>query len=204
LITAHRGSRRRFSSVQGERIACSTLACRLHESGSGITPDPRLFEASMAAYSKILVPVDFSEHSMEAIKQAREIAGRFNAELHLITVVDPGPPATTAAELYPVYRDYLRQEQAQAMSRLNELAASIAGSTPVQHFLRTGHVQQEIVKYIEENSIDLVVLGTHGRTGLSHWFMGSVAEKVARFAPCAVLIARPKGMGSAAMKNSAT
>jgi universal stress protein A len=155
----------------------------------------------MATFSKILVPVDFSEHSAEALRQAREIAGRFNAELHLVTVVEPWPPAVTTAELYPVYREYVMEAHARATAQLNDLVASIAGSTPVQHATRAGHVQQEIVKYIEDNGIDLVVLGTHGRTGLSHWFMGSVAEKVARFAPCAVLIARPSRTGQPSVKN---
>jgi nucleotide-binding universal stress UspA family protein len=162
--------------------------------GGAFPEGPFLTEADMAAYSKILVPVDFSEHAAEALSQAREIAGRFNAELHVVTVVEPWPPAASmTAELYPLYRDYVLQAHARATAQLNDLVATIAGSTPVQHATRAGHVQQEIVKYIEENGIDLVVLGTHGRTGLSHWFMGSVAEKVARFAPCAVLIARPKG-----------
>ena len=145
----------------------------------------------MSPYSKILVPIDFSQHSTEALARARDIATRFNSELHLITVVEPWPPAVSVtAELYPLYHDYVVQAQAKATAQLKDLAATVAGSTLVQYATRAGHIQQEIVKYIEDNSIDLVVLGTHGRTGLSHWFMGSVAEKVARFAPCSVLIAR--------------
>jgi nucleotide-binding universal stress UspA family protein len=156
----------------------------------------------VSQYSRILAPVDFSEHSTEALREAREIAGRFNAELHLVTVVDPGPPAASmTAELYPLYRDYVQQENARATRQLNDLAATLAGSIPIQHSVRAGHVQQEIVKYIEENGIDLVVLGTHGRTGLSHWFMGSVAEKVARFAPCSVLIVRQKRAGRPLVKE---
>ncbi len=145
----------------------------------------------MAAYSKILVPIDFSKYSAEALRQAREIAGRFDSELHLVTVVEPSlPAASMTAELYPVYRDYLLEANARANQQLNDLVSTIAGSTRVQHAVRDGDVPQVIVKYIEENGIDLVVLGTHGRTGLSHWFIGSVAEKVARFARCSVLIAR--------------
>lgn len=148
----------------------------------------------MGAFSKILVPVDFSEHSAAALRQAREISGRFDSELHVVTVVEPWPPAASmTAELYPLYRDYVLQAQARAATQLNELVATIAGSTRIQHSVRAGNVQQELVKYIEENQIDLVVLGTHGRTGLSHWLMGSVAEKVVRLAPCSVLVARSKG-----------
>jgi nucleotide-binding universal stress UspA family protein len=156
-------------------------------------------EASVAPYSKILVPVDFSEHSAEALRQAREIAARCNAELHLVTVAEPWPPSSSVdAEVYPLYRDYVMQAQAAAKAQLDALAGTVAGSTRVQHSTLIGNVQQELIRYIEANAIDLVVLGTHGRTGLSHWFMGSVAEKVARFAPCSVLIARKHRSDSAA------
>jgi nucleotide-binding universal stress UspA family protein len=172
------------------------VAARLAFASRFVAGRAAFSEALMAVYSKILVPVDFSEHSVEAVRQAREIAGRFNAELHLVTVVEPWPPAASmTAELYPVFRDYVLEASARATAQLNELAGGIAGSTPVHHVTRAGHVQQEIVKYIEENGIDLVVLGTHGRSGLSHWFMGSVAEKVARFASCSVLIAREHAAG---------
>jgi universal stress protein A len=150
------------------------------------------------SFSRVLVPVDFSEHSAEALRQARDIAGRFNAELHLVTVVEPWPPAASVtAESYPLYRDYVIDARAKATAQLNEVAATVAGATPLQHATLAGHVQQEIITYIEDHKIDLVVLGTHGRTGLSHWFMGSVAEKVARFAPCSVLIARAPAAGQA-------
>jgi nucleotide-binding universal stress UspA family protein len=144
-------------------------------------------------YSKILVPFDFSEYSAEALRQGREIAGRFNAELHLVTVVEAWPPAASvSADVYPMYRDYVMHEQADATRRLNDLAATIAGSTPVQHATLAGNVEQQVVKYINDKGVDLVVLGTHGRTGISHWFIGSIAEKLARLAPCSVLIARPR------------
>jgi len=139
------------------------------------------------------VPFDFSECSAEALSQAREIAARFNAELHLVTVVEPWPPASSVtADVYPLYRDYVMQEHARATRQLNEVVATIAGSETVQHATLEGIIEKELLKYIEKNGVDLVVLGTHGRSGLSHWFIGSVAEKLARLAPCSVLIARQR------------
>ena len=147
----------------------------------------------MVSYSRILVPFDFSECSAEALSQAREIAARFNAELHLVTVVEPWPPASSVtADVYPLYRDYVMQEHARATRQLNEVVATIAGSETVQHATLEGIIEKELLKYIEKNGVDLVVLGTHGRSGLSHWFIGSVAEKLARLAPCSVLIARQR------------
>lgn len=147
----------------------------------------------MPTYSKILVPVDFSDYSADALHHARELASRFDAELHLLHVIEPWPPAASVtAEAYPLYHDYVLQVNARSTQQLTDLAATFAGSTPIRHATRAGHVQQEIVKYIEEEGIDLVVLGTHGRSGISHWFMGSVAERVVRFAPCPVLVVRSK------------
>lgn len=152
-------------------------------------------------YSKILVPTDFSDCSRVALEQAREMAGRFNAELHLLHVIEPWPPATSVtAETYPLYHDYVVRENSRATAELTALASEIAGSTRVQHVIRAGNASIEIVKYCEEVGIDLVVIGTHGRTGLSRWFIGSVAERVARFASCPVLIARCPAVAAASAK----
>ncbi len=154
----------------------------------------------MSHYARILVPIDFSDYSTEALQHARELASRFNSELHLLTITEAWPPATAVTgETYPLYRDYVLEANAKATGQLNELATAIAGSTPIRHAARSGHVEHEILKYIEEEQIDLVVLGTHGRTGLSHWLLGSVAEKVVRHATCPVMVVRrrPEATASA-------
>ncbi len=146
----------------------------------------------MLTFKKILVPVDFSDCSNDAVRHARELAARFDSELHLLHVVESWPPAgSVTSEAYPMYHDYVVQLNDHATKQLAEVAANIAGSIPVQHVIRSGHIQQEIIKYITDEKIDLAVIGTHGRTGLSHWLMGSVAEKVVRLAPCPVLVVRP-------------
>ena len=153
----------------------------------------------MPAYERILVPVDFSEHSHAALREASELAQRYGATLHLLHVNEPWPPSSTvASDAYPMYHEYVAQENARAAKALEDLAVPDAGPRPVQRVTRAGHVEHEILKYIDDAEIDLVVIGTHGRTGVAHWIMGSVAERVVRFAPCPVLVARPRAQAKPA------
>lgn len=137
---------------------------------------------------RVLCPVDFSEHADVAADWARDLSDRFGAELHLLHVVavlDPLIPpgaATFASEL-------VREIQESARSRLDE----VAGGHDAVTALREGAPFGEIVDYATEQDIDLIVMGTHGRTGISHLLIGSVAEKVVRRAPCAVLTIRSDG-----------
>ena len=164
-------------------------------------PTNQLCGVAASMYSTILVPTDFSDCSRIALEQAREIANHFDGELHLLHVIEPWPPAASVtAETYPLYHEYVARENARATGELTSLASDIAGSTRVQHAIWPGNASIEIVNYCEELGIDLVVLGTHGRTGLSRWFMGSVAERVARLAPCPVLIARCRAASAAPTK----
>lgn len=147
----------------------------------------------MSTYTRILIPVDFSEHSHAALDQACDLARRFDAELHLLHVLESWPaPATVAAEFRPQYADVFVEQRARAASALEALPAAELGPKPVVRILRTGHAVQEITKYADEAGIDLIVLGTHGRTGIAHWLMGSVAEKVVQHAHCPVLVVRPR------------
>jgi nucleotide-binding universal stress UspA family protein len=142
--------------------------------------------------SRILVPVDFSEHSMRALDCARTLAEKFAASLHVLTVVpdpfvlpDPGPLYVPLPE---GYGEGLRQDaeshvrglltQADRMKRRAEAAVAF------------GDPYREILNYVERGSMDLIVMGTHGRGGVAHALMGSVAERVVRSAPCPVLTVR--------------
>jgi universal stress protein A len=145
----------------------------------------------MPAYSKILIPVDFSDYSREALRQACDVARHFDAELHLLHVLESWPaPATVTAEFRPQYTDVFVEQRTRAVKALDELPAPELGPKPVIRVVRTGHAVQEITTYASEAGIDLIVLATHGRTGIAHWLMGSVAEKVVQHAPCAVLVVR--------------
>jgi nucleotide-binding universal stress UspA family protein len=141
---------------------------------------------------RILVPTDFSKHSDNALAYAVAFAEKFGAELHLLHVVQdltafiPDVAAGTPPILPP-------QEQ---------LSATVRGAldrTVREHHLerfavrpavREGTPFFEIIRYARENAIDLIVMGTHGRTGLVHVLMGSVTEKVVCKSPCPVLTVR--------------
>ena len=146
----------------------------------------------MMTATRILVPVDFSDHSRRALDCAKTLAEKFDASLHLLTVV-PDPfvlpnPGPWYVPLPPNYRDGLRKD---AEAHLRELLAP-ADQTRFRAELAVvfGDPYAEIADYMKRASIDLVVMGTHGRGGLAHAVLGSVAEKVVRAAPCPVLTVR--------------
>ena len=143
--------------------------------------------------SQILVPVDFSAHSELTVEYAGELAGRLGASVHLLHVVQP--IATVAlgqdgVDLSPLIELEARAA-ADAERQMGAIRAALAASgLTVSTEVLTGHPATVIVTIARERKRDLIVMGTHGRTGLTHLFMGSVAEKVTRLAPCPVLTVR--------------
>jgi nucleotide-binding universal stress UspA family protein len=138
----------------------------------------------------ILVPVDFSETSNRALDQAVGLARRLGATIILLLVVEPAD-FVLPGELYGPAVDLAPLLQAQRRSgrtRLQGLKAKVddAGVTCVLS-LRTGAPEQVIVQEAKKRKADLIVMGTHGRTGISHLVMGSVAERVVRTSGCPVL-----------------
>lgn len=136
--------------------------------------------------SRILCPVDFSEFSLAALKTACDLARRFEAQIDLLHVVEPLPTSElTIAQAYDYPVDKVRAD-------LAKLPPSDLGPQPILHrAVKLGYPAEVIISYAKESGIDLIVLGTHGRTGLSHLLLGSVAERVVRLAPCPVLVTRP-------------
>jgi glycine betaine transporter len=141
-------------------------------------------------FTRILVPTDFSEPSDAALDYAKEIASRFGASLHLVHVMeDPVVTGVFGAPTYvpdsPGASAALRADaEFRLTQRLN--AATRAGFCVTSEVLY-GPNAPTIVKRARELAIDLIVMGTHGRTGMAHAIMGSVAERVVRFAFCPVL-----------------
>jgi nucleotide-binding universal stress UspA family protein len=145
------------------------------------------------AISRILVPVDFSAHSDEALRYAVSLASRFGASLELVHVVDdPFSSGAWGSEGYvPNVTDLFENLMADAQRRLSELKDRVArDGIPVATAVLKGRPPQAIVEHAKNGRFDLVVMGTHGRAGLAHLFMGSVAEAVVRRAPCPVLTVR--------------
>jgi nucleotide-binding universal stress UspA family protein len=140
----------------------------------------------MIQLKKILVPVDFSKGSDNALRYAREFAHRFDAELHLLHVVQE--PIGDMDAFYAVPVDYFEQMREEAQRRLEQLIDPKENVTlDVKTTVRSGTPFVEIIRYAKENQIDLIAMGTHGRGAVAHMLMGSVAEKVVRKGPCPVL-----------------
>lgn len=147
-------------------------------------------ERARAAFrlKKILVPVDFSECSRKALDYAIPLAEQFGAELVLLHVTPANPPVP---ELGPV--DVVGIDEAtQGLAELQASVSTAIASHSVQRVVRTGEPHTEIVRVAAERGIDMIVLSTHGRTGLSRVLLGSTAEKVVRHAPCPVLVVRER------------
>jgi nucleotide-binding universal stress UspA family protein len=143
-------------------------------------------------FNRILVPIDFSAPSDAALEYARTVATRFGASLHLLHVADDPYRALYSAEVYVPEVEALREESlTDATCRLNDrLQSSDIRDLGATVDAMIGTPARSIVDYAGSHDIDLIVMGTHGRGGMSHLLMGSVAERVVRTAPCPVLTVR--------------
>lgn len=142
--------------------------------------------------SRILAPTDFSDHACYALSYARLFADRWNAELHLLNVIEPAVFPTEAG-LTPMGMMNLDSELAEAAQHaMIEMLArpELVGVAPVTSIAH-GRASTAIIDYATERQIDLIVIATHGRTGFEHLIFGSTAERVVRESPCPVLTVRP-------------
>ena len=143
---------------------------------------------------RILCAVDFSEYSAYALRYAVAFARDFDARLELVHVLElPFMPTYAMAGLpeLSLPTDRLEEEVRKHMDELVEEVRT--DHERVSGTVRIGSAFLEIIQYARELEADLIVIGTHGHSGLSHILIGSVAEKVVRKAPCAVLsVKHPK------------
>ena len=150
----------------------------------------------MINIDRILVATDFSEFSQPAMAYGCAIASRFDSQLHLLHVCPD--PAMLIPEAGGLGGTGLIEQgeaiQKSAMEQLQTLPPdNWENGKDVIRACRVGPTFLEIIQYAKENEIDLIVIGTHGRTGLVHLLMGSVAENVVRKSPCPVLTVKPEG-----------
>lgn len=132
----------------------------------------------------ILHPTDFSESSAKALQIAIDLARDYGATLALLHVwLEPAAVYTSADPVAGLDMNEVRDAE---KARLNAIAIPDAGFVVERHFVE-GEPAQEIVRFARERTTDLVVMSTHGRTGLGRLVLGSVAEQVLRNAPCPVL-----------------
>jgi nucleotide-binding universal stress UspA family protein len=144
-----------------------------------------------AQLKRILVPVDFSPPSRRALRFARDWAGRFGSEICLLHVIEPmntfGVLGTEPFALPLPPPDFHEP----ARTELNKLVhQEFPDDAKVSVHLRDGVAYDQIAEAARELKADLIIIATHGRTGLSHVLMGSTAERVVRHAPCPVLTLR--------------
>jgi universal stress protein A len=148
--------------------------------------DPRM------GLSKILCPVDFSDGAREALRVAAELARASSASLVVAHVMDLLPwSIRDAFQLAPgMIQDLVDSEQAE-LARWQQLAKEFGAREVASRYL-TGTPWDQIATLARnDRTIDLVVMGTHSRTGVAHALLGSVTEKVVRHVPCPVLVVRP-------------
>lgn len=140
----------------------------------------------------ILAPTDFSALSLDSQRIARELARRFDARIHLLTVLEP-IILPGEAGMTPISSTAFDEERRDsALERLGRIAASDEyRGLPVETCVGSGRASGVITSYAGEKGIDLIVIATHGRTGFEHLIFGSTAERVLREAPCPVLTVRP-------------
>jgi nucleotide-binding universal stress UspA family protein len=135
----------------------------------------------------VVVPIDFSDESFQAIEVAREFVTQ-EADLHLVHITRPWSE-------HEIGGSWGKQTEDERMQSIKEkLQEKVNGlGYPNAHVLVSiGSPAVEVTKYAEEVGAELVVMPSHGRTGLKHLAMGSVAERVVRMAPCPVLVLRRK------------
>jgi universal stress protein A len=149
----------------------------------------------MISIKKVLFPTDLSDAAAEAQLYACALAEQFGAELHVLSVMqdvslmspDPNMPWVIPASSLEEVRQSLET------ALVNVPDPKWAAGKTVYRVIRIGAPYVEIDKYAAEQNVDIIVLGTHGRSGLTHLLLGSTAEKVVRKAPCPVLTVHPKG-----------
>ena len=137
----------------------------------------------------IMAPVDFSEHSEEAVKTAASLAGCFGSELFLVHVV-PAIPTLPSVRTAFHEGEYEEELHTEAGKRLEQLAQSLGNVKTRTEVGTANDVSMELLRIAEHNKVDLIVIATHGMTGWHKLAFGSVTEKVVRIAECPVLVLR--------------
>ena len=141
----------------------------------------------MISIKNLLVPTDFGEYSQCALKYAAAFAEAFAAKLYVLHVHEPYPQGAVFEGM--VYDSELAAKaEAKARADLDTIVAQLAArKIQAEPVFTTGRPYIQIVSQAEELHVDLIVLATHGRRGVSHLIFGSNAEKVVRLSPCPVL-----------------
>ena len=145
---------------------------------------------------KVLVPIDFSDYSKSALNYAADFALKFNAEMILIYVVEPViyPPDFSMGQI--AIPSINTEWDMKAKEELDKLAdTEISNSITVKTIIKTGKPFIEVIETASEEDVDIIIIASHGHSGMEHILFGSTAEKVVRKAPCPVLTLREPRKG---------
>lgn len=155
----------------------------------------RAYRSLVPTFSKILAPTDFSDDSKLALTYVVELAQKFAAEIIVVHVDQPLAPVMVS-ELNPgldvgTMNRIAEEQRLLALRELDQTTARLREQgLKARSLMRVGAPFLEIINAAVSEGTDLIVMGTHGRSGLAHVLMGSVAERVVRKAPCPVLTIR--------------
>ncbi len=170
-----------------------TRPVRQKEPGERIKTAALLYRPpSSLAIQNILVPIDFSVHSKNALRYAVPMAEQYGATLHLIYVIEPTIyPADLGfgQVVMPGVESELRIKSEEELKNLVE--TEIGRKVPADTVVRMGKPHQEILNEAKERNVDLIILATHGHTGVEQILFGSTAMRVVRLAKCPVMTVRP-------------
>lgn len=143
--------------------------------------------------SKILVPIDFSDYSKMALDYAVEFAKKFNSQLFLIYVIEPIVYASDFGLGQVPISSIDMEIQSRAEDEMQKLInEKVPKETKVSWIVKVGKPFIEIINEAKERDCDLIIIATHGHTGIEHILFGSTAEKVVRKSPIPVLVVREK------------
>jgi universal stress protein A len=137
----------------------------------------------------ILFPTDFSTYNEAALQYASRLAAESGATLHLVHVHDSRDLSTSMGEAAYLYAEAWEKEQRRAERQLKKIVPTDP-AVKYEHHSLTGVPDSDIVGFAKDNNVDLIVMASHGRSGLTRLVMGSVAEAVMRMAPCPVLVVK--------------
>ena len=173
------------------RAPCPVLTVRLER--ARLMSDEVQAAIAAPAIRTILVPIDFSDCSLDALEYAAQVAKQFRAAVTILHVLEP---VSYSLDFSLTHAGEARAQRERLEARLSEMAASLrrAGLT-AGHVLRGGAPADSLLDWSREQAYDLIVMGTHGRRGVSHLVSGSVAEAVLRHAFCPVLTVKSPKFG---------
>jgi universal stress protein A len=165
-------------------------------------------KSCLVSYRNFLVPIDFSEHSKETIEYATQLAALTGAIIKLLHVFQIPEDLEAFYQGLYIESDLIKNHMEMAKRKTNEQLSVVteqilAKGFEVESILRFGNPYEEIVNAAKELGADLIVIGSHGSTGLGRLLLGSTAERVLRYAPCAVLVVKDTPGGRFAARETA-